>query len=363
MSVPPLGTRPGVCAERDALLEQAYTYGLTLRSGQIWRAPVPSPPFERAAMRASGLLHFVPNDWRQGDSARFERTGSLAVPRPAVRWRRWSERAIGGVRVRVDQPAQPLSEDPRLRSVVDGDVLQIGEPPRSAPCVCPGLDIRQQSLRLRRPASASRHPRCDFRREIHSDRGAFGGETFRLLSTRNGGSTSVQMMADSWSRPLLERVEIALDQPSGQKRVFDLSAPVRVHLAIFVEPYLSLVIDGKKTIESRFGVHMCAPHGRVSPNDLLLLKRASGPVIGVCQVAKTWFFDLRTTALDGIRERFARQLCAEDPAFWLAREHASYATLMKIDRVTAIEPIAVQKRDRRGWVVVREPSLFDPAGV
>ncbi len=170
------------------------------------------------------------------------------------------------------------------------------------------------------------------------------------------------MMEDSWSRPLLKSVEIALDRRPAEERWLNLSAPVRVHLAIFVEPYLSLVIDGRKTIESRFGVHMCAPHGRVSANDLLLLKRASGPVIAVCQVVTTWFFDLRATALDRIRERFAGPLCAEDPAFWLARAHASFATLMKIDRVTALEPITVQKRDRRGWVVVREPSLLDRAG-
>jgi hypothetical protein len=171
------------------------------------------------------------------------------------------------------------------------------------------------------------------------------------------------MTEDSWSRSLLERVDTALSRPSLRDRAlgFDLGAPVRVHLAIFVEPYLSLVLDGRKTIESRFGVNMCAPHGRVSPNDLLLLKRVSGPVIGVCKVDKTWFFDLRTSELDRVRERFSRQLCAEDPAFWLARAHTSFATLMKVDCVTPLEPIAVQKRDRRGWVVVREPSLFAQA--
>jgi len=117
-------------------------------------------------------------------------------------------------------------------------------------------------------------------------------------------------------------------------------------------------MSGKKTVESRFGIQRCAPHGRVHRKDLLLLKRASGPVIGICQVAKTWFFEVPKTPLDSIREQFAHQLCAEDPAFWSARANASFATLMKIEQVTPIEPVIARKRDRRGWVVVREPSLF-----
>lgn len=124
LSAPPLGTRPGVRRERDTLLEQARSYGLTLRSMRPGALRYARPPFERAAMRTAGLLHFVPNDWRQGDLFVFERSGSLAAPRTALRWRRWAERTIAGVRIRVDEAAPPLSEDPGLRSVVEGDVLR-----------------------------------------------------------------------------------------------------------------------------------------------------------------------------------------------------------------------------------------------
>ncbi len=67
VSMPPLGTRPGVRGERDILLERAPTYGLTLRSVRPGALRYARPPFERAAMRAAGLLHLVPHDWRQGD--------------------------------------------------------------------------------------------------------------------------------------------------------------------------------------------------------------------------------------------------------------------------------------------------------
>ena len=134
---------------------------------------------------------------------------------------------------------------------------------------------------------------------------------------------------------------------------------VGVHLGIFVEPYLGFVLDGSKTIESRFGVQRCAPHGRVVVGDVLLLKKVGGPVIGACRIAETWFFDLQKVSLDFIREQFARPLCADDPAFWEQRARATLATLMRIEHVTRIDPIHVDKRDRRGWVTLREgASLF-----
>lgn len=129
---------------------------------------------------------------------------------------------------------------------------------------------------------------------------------------------------------------------------------VGVHLAIFVEPYLRLILEGKKTIESRFGVHRSAPHGRVQPGDVLFLKASGGPVVGLCQVGETWFFDLRETSLATVRARFARELCAEDPAFWQARAHAKLATLMRVDHVVTLPPISIPKRDRRPWVIIRE---------
>jgi len=56
-------------------------------------------------------------------------------------------------------------------------------------------------------------------------------------------------------------------------------------------------------------------------------------------------------------------LCISDPEFWSARKNASYATLMRIQRTRKLPPIAVQKRDRRGWVLLRnrrdEQPLLD----
>ena len=102
------------------------------------------------------------------------------------------------------------------------------------------------------------------------------------------------------------------------------------------------------------------PYQRVYRADVLLLKRPAGPIVGLCEVVDTWFYSLTSDSLDTIRELFARSLCADEPDFWISRQQARFATLMRIARVQAVDPIVCHKKDRRGWVVIRtrEPSLL-----
>lgn len=125
-----------------------------------------------------------------------------------------------------------------------------------------------------------------------------------------------------------------------------------LHLAIFVEPYLQYVLDGKKTVESRFATRRFAPYQQVCNGDVLLLKASGGPIVGICQVAQVWFYHLDPESWKFIQTRFTEALCAQDPAFWTSRQHATFATLMRIHHVHRIAPISYVKRDRRGWVVL-----------
>jgi hypothetical protein len=133
--------------------------------------------------------------------------------------------------------------------------------------------------------------------------------------------------------------------------------PARViHLAVFVQPYLQYMLDGLKTIESRFSAVRCAPFMRVSAGDLVLLKVSGGPVVGVAEVGRTWFYRLDPASWTTIRHEFTDALCAQDPAFWESRRHASFATLMQVARVRPIPPLSWPKQDRRGWVVLTDSS-------
>lgn len=129
--------------------------------------------------------------------------------------------------------------------------------------------------------------------------------------------------------------------------------PFSIHLAVLLEPYLSYILDGSKTVESRFSKHRIAPYQAVAPGDIVLLKKAAARSIsGVCVVSGVWFYQLNADSWAEIKGGFSRALRADDASFWRQRSEAQYATLMRISDVHATPAINVPKRDRRGWVVL-----------
>ncbi|MDQ3632427.1 MAG: ASCH domain-containing protein [Actinomycetota bacterium] len=135
-------------------------------------------------------------------------------------------------------------------------------------------------------------------------------------------------------------------------RVIDPASPERAHLAVMHEPYLSYVLAGRKSVESRFSRHRVAPFDQVGLGDLLLLKSQSGPVTGVARVAHVDSYRLDPPLWASIRNRFSAALCVTDERFWLERREARYATLMRLAAALAVEPLVLDKRDRRPWVVL-----------
>ena len=165
----------------------------------------------------------------------------------------------------------------------------------------------------------------------------------------------------SMNMTIIEQVRRAVDPDTFWPTYLDARAtaqppPISVHLAVLVEPYLQYVLDGTKTVESRFSVRQTAPYGRVKEGDVLLLKKVSGPIVGLCRVAAVWHYHLDPESLAELRSEFAAALCAQDPEFWNERSSASFATLMRLQNVCPITPIHIEKRDRRGWVILRRRS-------
>lgn len=139
----------------------------------------------------------------------------------------------------------------------------------------------------------------------------------------------------------------------------DPFSSIGIHLAIFAEPYLSMVLSGKKTIESRFSRNRCAPYGEIGDGDIILIKEVSGPICGVTLARRTWCYDLVAEPIERIRSRFGAGICA-DEAFWDSRADSLYATLIELDATASIAPMYCDKRDRRGWVSLRSRQMaFD----
>lgn len=131
---------------------------------------------------------------------------------------------------------------------------------------------------------------------------------------------------------------------------------IRLHLAVFTQPYASLILSGDKTVESRFSCVRCAPYDRVSHGDVVLIKESGGPVIGIFKVGGVWSYEIDDSSWDDIRDRFAEAICPQGSSFWSDRSSAQYATLMKVQKPDRLKPIIWPKRDRRGWVVISNPT-------
>ena len=121
-------------------------------------------------------------------------------------------------------------------------------------------------------------------------------------------------------------------------------ASLRVHLAILCEPYLQWILQGKKTIESRFSVRQGLPYRRVSIGDILLLKRTSGPVVAYCSVEAVIYATRKPEDLYWQLHQFSKD--------------TKYATLMRVHQVQHLDPIEVGRArgDRRPWIILRDSS-------
>jgi len=174
----------------------------------------------------------------------------------------------------------------------------------------------------------------------------------------------------TWSSSLLARVEKHLfaSEYWGKRCEFAFRSPKpqnSIHLAVFVEPFLQFVLDGRKTVESRFSVHRRPPFGCVRSGDLVLIKESGGPVVAAAEVSNVWYYQLDPSSWDFIRSRFGEQLCMDDSEFWKSKASSCFVTLMQFARVDKLDPLNCSKRDRRGWVVLggseRQADLFSCA--
>ena len=130
-----------------------------------------------------------------------------------------------------------------------------------------------------------------------------------------------------------------------------------IHLGIFIEPYLQYILEGKKTVESRFSINHCPPHGRVFPGDILLLKKSSGPILGLCEVTDVSYYELNEKKLSDIREKFSLALCAKEQEFWTQRKNKKHVTLMEIRKPVRITPMNINKKGMQGWVILRQKKV------
>jgi ASC-1-like (ASCH) protein len=138
------------------------------------------------------------------------------------------------------------------------------------------------------------------------------------------------------------------------------------HLVILKKLYLELIVSGRKTIELRLSTGRSRLFGRVQPGDGLFLKVSAGPVCARATVADVKCYETLTPPrIARIKRQYNDRIMGGD-AVWESLMDRKSGLLVWLRDVRRIEPIRIEKKDWRAWVVLNEGKdfgLLDKTGV
>lgn len=150
-----------------------------------------------------------------------------------------------------------------------------------------------------------------------------------------------QLLCDQYWKEIIDRIET--------------QQSIGLHLAIFTEPYLTLLCEGKKTIESRFSQSKVTPFDRVYEGDVILVKESGGSVRGLFIAGEVKFYThLNESRFKEIEKNYGQLICSHyDTNFWDMRTKAKFATLIEVKQFRQLSPFTIDKNDQLGWVTLR----------
>ncbi len=130
------------------------------------------------------------------------------------------------------------------------------------------------------------------------------------------------------------------------------------HLVILKKPYLDLILSGRKTIELRLTRARRPACGQVASGDRLLLKASAGPVCAGATVEDVRYYeDLVPERIAEIRRQYGDRIGGDD-AVWASLMDCRSGLLVWLTGVRRIEPIRIEKKDMRAWVLLEEGRDF-----
>ena len=143
------------------------------------------------------------------------------------------------------------------------------------------------------------------------------------------------------------------------------------HLAILTEPWLDLILDGHKTIETRISKVKLPPYEAVAVGDHVLMKQSGGPIKGAFEIEQieTYHADsnLDKLVFDEVFRENARQIYGLQEVMYAHRDalekkwcESKYATFMHVENVQPYDPtIPIKKTNRLAWVVLGDGTAAE----
>ncbi len=139
-----------------------------------------------------------------------------------------------------------------------------------------------------------------------------------------------------------------LEKQCSQRELQELKGKT-IHLGIFSEPYLTFMLEGKKTIESRFTKNKVAPYHQISKDDIVIVKKSSGNILAYFTIKNVMFIDLSITSIEKIKQEYHKELCV-DETFWNEKKNSRYVTLLFIAKLVQLKPFLIHKKGMQTWI-------------
>jgi hypothetical protein len=161
-----------------------------------------------------------------------------------------------------------------------------------------------------------------------------------------------------WKDKLIKDIISSIKETSEEARHLKdllLKDTANIHLAVFSEPYLSLIFSREKTMESRFSINRVIPYRKVFPHDIVLIKKTGGDILGFLIVKDVWYFsNLNEDKIKKINQQYGERLFwSADPFFLSNKKDAKFLSLILFDKIVRINPITSDKSDRMGWSIIK----------
>jgi len=130
---------------------------------------------------------------------------------------------------------------------------------------------------------------------------------------------------------------------------------MKKHIAIFIGNAIEKILSNEKTMESRFSLNKIIPYGEVAKDDIILLKKSAGDILGQAIVDNVLYYDnLKPESVALLRKEYSSELKVGD-LFWQNKAKSKYATIIFLKKAERyIAPIKYKKKDRRPWIITKD---------
>ncbi|MDD2445195.1 MAG: ASCH domain-containing protein [Clostridia bacterium] len=124
------------------------------------------------------------------------------------------------------------------------------------------------------------------------------------------------------------------------------------HIAILKQPFFNMILNGEKTIESRWSFNKTAPYNKVEIGDIILLKETGKNVTATAIVKNVKYYQLTPEKVEKIKAKYGKQIGINNVEAWQLILCKKYCTLIWLYKVKKINPINVKRSYGTGWIVI-----------